>query len=197
MRPKITITRKRVNKNMEKLIRKAKNDLNLEASRQIDLVTTSMIIALYRYWNYRTDRISKILNVQQTVWDECGADNTLSMLKICDEECNVELTNYEGVSYRDVIYLNAEIDTGKPLSDAQWLVMRQNQKKWVKAQMLACMCVSMHRAEGWGFKRLSELMLKMDDIQADYNDDPDKLSEVALKECGYDWRGVNQEKAVG
>lgn len=197
MRPKITITRKRVNKNMEKLIRKAENDLNLEASRQIDLVTTSMIIALYRYWNYRTDRISKILNVQQTVWDECGADNTLSMLKICDEECNVELTNYEGVSYRDVIYLNAEIDTGKPLSDAQWLVMRQNQKKWVKAQMLACMCVSMHRAEGWGFKRLSELMLKMDDIQADYNDDPDKLSDVALKECGYDWRGVNQEKKVG
>lgn len=197
MRPKITVTKRKLNKNMEKLIRKAEKDLNLEASKQLDLVSTSMIIALYRYWNYRTDRISKILFTQESVWNDCGADNTLSMLKLCDEECDIELTNYEGVSYRDVIYLNAEIDTGKPLSDAQWLVMRQNQKKWVKAQMLACMCVAMHRAEGWGFKRLSELMLKMDDIQAEYNDDPDKLSDVALKECGYDWRGINQEKKVG
>lgn len=197
MRPRINITKHKVNKNMEKLIRKAERELNEEADRQLDLVTTSMIIALYRYWNFRTDRISKILFTQEKVWNECGKDNTMSMLKLCDDECDVELTNHEGVSYRDVIYLNAEIDSGKPLSDAQWLVMRQNQKKWVKAQMLACMCLSMHRAEGWGFKRLSELMLKMDDIQAEYNDNPDKLSEIALIECNYDWRGTNQNKKVG
>ena len=197
MRPRINITKHKVNKNMEKLIRKAERELNEEADRQLDLVTTSMIIALYRYWNFRTDRISKILFTQEKVWNECGKDNTMSMLKLCDDECDVELTNHEGVSYRDVIYLNAEIDSGKPLSDAQWLVMRQNQKKWVKAQMLACMCLSMHRAEGWGFKRLSELMERMEDVLYEFDYDQRKLINAVYEECKFDWLGEHREKAVG
>ena len=54
--------------------------------------------------------------MQQEIWDEVGADNDISMIKLLDEECDIELTNHEGVSYKDVIYLNAEIDTGKHLS---------------------------------------------------------------------------------
>ena len=193
---KPTIRKIKVSKHMEKLIQKAERELNEEADRQLDIVNCSLIIALYRYWNFRTDRISKILTVQQDVWNECGADNSMSMLRMCDEQCDIELTNHEGVSYRDVLWLNAEIDKGTPLNDAQWLVMRQNQKKWVKAQMLACVCLSMHRAEKWGFGRLRELMLKMDNIAAEFDDDPEKLCQAALDECKYNWQG-KEEKKVG
>lgn len=188
---------RKVSKPMEKLIRKVEADLNKEADKQLDLANCSMIIALYRYWNFRTERISKLLEVQQQIWNECGADNNISMIRLCDEECDIELQNIEGVSYRDVIYLNADIDEGKPLSDAQWVVMRQNQKKWVKAQILACICLTLHRAEGWGFKRLSELMLKMDDIQAEFFDDPKRLADNVYTECHYDWLGRDREKAAG
>lgn len=188
---------RKVSKPMEKLIRKVEADLNKEADKQLDLSNCSMIIALYRYWNFRTERISKLLEVQQQIWNECGADNNISMIRLCDEECDIELQNIEGVSYRDVIYLNADIDEGKPLSDAQWVVMRQNQKKWVKAQILACICLTLHRAEGWGFKRLSELMLKMDDIQAEFFDDPKRLADNVYTECHYDWLGRDREKAAG
>ena len=184
----------KTSKQLRKLIAKAEKEVNLEIDRQLDLVNCSMIIALYRYWNYRTDRISKILFTQQEIWNECGQDSNMSMIRKCDEECDIELTNYEGVSYKQISWLNSVKDT-KPLNDYEWLVFRQNQKKWTKAQILACVCLAMHRAENWGFKRLSELMTKMDDICFEFEDDPGKLVNAALNECGYDWLGFN-EKAV-
>ncbi len=186
----------KASKQLNKMIAKAEKDVDLEISKQLDLVNCSMIIALYRFWNYRNERISKVLSTQQEIWNECGADGNMSMIRKCDEECDIELTNYEGVSYKDISWLNAVKDT-KPLNDYEWLIFRQNQKKWTKAQILACVCLAMHRAEGWGFKRLSELMNHMEDILEDANYNQEKVIQIALNECGYDWLGQNSEKAVG
>lgn len=186
----------KASKQLNKMIAKAEKEVDLEISKQLDLVNCSMIIALYRFWNYRNERISKVLSTQQEIWNECGADGNMSMIRKCDEECDIELTNYEGVSYKDISWLNAVKDT-KPLNDYEWLIFRQNQKKWTKAQILACVCLAMHRAEGWGFKRLSELMNHMEDILEDANYNQEKVIQMALDECGYDWLGQNSEKAVG
>lgn len=183
-------------KQLKKMIAKAEKEVNLEIEKQLDLVNCSMVIALYRFWNYRTDRISKILYTQQEIWNECGSDSNMSMIRKCDEECDIELTNYEGVSYKNISWLNSIKDT-KPLNDYEWLIFRQNQKKWTKAQILACVCLAMHRVEGWGFKRLSELMNRMEDVLDENDYDRNKVIQVALEECGYDWLGQNNEKAVG
>lgn len=188
---------RKISKSMAKLIQKADREIEQECSLQLDIVTCSCIIALNRYWGWKQEKLSDLLSYQQKVWDECGADNNMSMIKLLDEECDIELTNHEGVSYRDVIYLNADIDEGKPLTDMQWVAMRQNQKKWVTAQITACMCLALHRKEGWGFKRLSELMVKMDDVKYEFGYDPKRLCKAALEEAKYDWLGINNEKAVG
>ena len=192
----VKIRYRKTSKAMQKLIAKAEREVDEEVSRQIDLVNCSMVIALWRYWNFRIERIAKIFTMQKDIWDECGADGNMSMIRKCDEECDIELTNHEGVSYRNIAWLN-DVKETKPLNDYEWLVFRQNQKKWTKAQMLACICLTMHRAEGWGFKRLSELMNRMEDILDEFDYDQTKLINAAYEECKFDWLGEHREKAVG
>jgi hypothetical protein len=179
----------RCTKKMAQLIRQAERGISEEAEKQVDLCVCSMVIALYKYWGYREDRISKIINLENEIFNECGSDNNLSMIRMCDEECDIELTNCEGISYRDKIFLNAEIDDGKPLTSAQWLAMRQNQKKWVEAQIMACMFIAMHRKEGWGFKRLSELGTKMAAIKAEADYNPEKIRQMAKEQADFTWTG--------
>lgn len=187
---KVNLKTRRVpktSKSFEKLIQKAEKEVNENLERELDLVNCSLIIALNRYWNYKTDRILKILNSESEVWDECGADKNMSMIRKCDEECDIELTNEDGISYRTIMWLNAE--DMRPLNDYEWLRFRQNQKKWSKAQMLACTFIALKRTEGWSDNRLAELMARMDDIRAEFEYDPQKIIKATLDECGYDWEG--------
>lgn len=183
----------RCSKQMMKLILKAEKDVQDEGQKQLDIVNGSCMIALYRYWGWRTERISKLLELQENIYEECGLDRDISMIRLLDEECDIELTNQEGVSYRDIIYLNSDIDDGKPLTAQQWLAMRQSQKKWVEAQITACICVSLHRKEGWGFKRLKELMEHMQDIKEEFNYDPKLIVKAVQEETHYDWTGASLE----
>ena len=111
------------------------------------------------------------------------------MVQVLDEECGIELTNHEGVSYKDVIYLNASIDPGVELNPYQYLAMRQNQAKWTEAQITACVILAMHRKEGWGFNRSRELLERMQQIKEEYDYDREKLIAAALSECDIDWTG--------
>ena len=183
----------RCSKPMYKLIQKAEADISAEASKQLDIVNGSCILALNRYWGWRTERLSKMLELNEQVYAECGSDNNMSMIRLLDNECNIELTNQEGVSYRDVIFLNSDIDDGKPMTAQQWLYMRQQQKKWVEAQITASICLTLHRKEGWGFKRLSELMTRMQDIKDEFDYKPDAIMKAVNVEAHYDWLGTGLE----
>lgn len=177
----------RCSKQMWKMIDRAEKEIQQEGLKQLDLVNGSCILALNRYWGWKTERLSKLLWLQEDIYAECGSNNDMSMIRLLDEECDIELTNHEGVSYRNVLFLNAEIDEGKPLTAAQWLAMRQNQKKWVEAQITACICLSLHRKEGWGFKRLRELMEHMQDIKEEFDYNPKLIVKAVKDEANYDW----------
>lgn len=178
--------RRKPNKNMEKLIAKATKEMQEETGRQYIMVHSAMAIALYQFWNYRKEQIDKIYSTCEKVWEECGADETMSMIRKCDEECDIELTNQEGVSYREIAWLN-DSEFTRPLNDYEFLVFRQNQKKWTKAQMMASVCLSVNRSEGWGFNRLSELMIRIDDIMADMDYNPDRICIAAHEMTGCDY----------
>lgn len=194
MRQRKVIKRQPVPKHLAKAIREAEKDLTKEGNKQLDIVMCSSILALNRYWGWKTDRLSKLLLLQQEIWDEVGANNDISMLKLLDEECDIELTNHEGVSYRDVIYLNAEIDTGKELSAYEWLRMRQNQKKWIECQFTACVFLALHRKEGWGPKRVKELLEYTQAIKEEFDYNPKLLCEAVMNEAHYDWLGQLKEQ---
>ena len=179
-------------KGYEKMIKKAESDLNTECSRQLDLVNCSAVIVLYEKYGWRTDRLTKLLLVSQQKWKECAESNSYSMLSLLDEYTGIEMVNDEGKSYKEVIYLNAEIDRGKPLDTPQWLRMRQNQKKWIKAQITACLFIALHEKEGWGFERLSRLAADMEDIKAEYRYNNKELCKACKERAKYDWLGLDE-----
>jgi hypothetical protein len=146
-----------------KQIKAAEYELMEGSVKWLDIVMCASIIALSRYWGWKKDRLSKLQKIQEDAWNEVANDNNKSMVQVLDEECGIELTNHEGVSYKDVIYLNASIDPGVELNPYQYLAMRQNQAKWTEAQITACVILAMHRKEGWGFNRSRELLERIDD----------------------------------
>ena len=170
-------------------IAQAEKELMDGAVRWLDIVMCSSIIALSRYWGWKKDRLSKLQEIQEEVWNEVASDNDVSMIQLLDAECGIELTNHEGVSYRDVIYLNTAIDDGVQLTKYQYLAMRRNQAKWTEAQITACIILAMHRKEGWGFKRARELLERMQQIKEEYDYDQEKLIAAAKSECDIDWTG--------
>lgn len=170
-------------------ITQAEKELMDGAVKWLDIVMCSSIIALSRYWGWKKDRLSKLQEIQEEVWNEVASDNDVSMIQLLDAECGIELTNHEGVSYRDVIYLNTAIDDGVQLTKYQYLAMRRNQAKWTEAQITACIILAMHRKEGWGFKRARELLERMQQIKEEYDYDQEKLIAAAKSECDIDWTG--------
>lgn len=176
-----------VSKQYVKAIKKAEKEIMEEGDRQIDIQICAASIALYRYWGWKKEKLSTLIRMEQDIWNEVGKNNDISMLQLLDEECDIELTNQEGVSYKEFKFLNTSIDDGHDLSPAEWLVMRMKQKKWIECQIMACVFLGMYRKEGWSPKRIKELMDRMQQIKADFDYDPKKLADALLEECDYDW----------
>lgn len=178
-----------ISKQMARAIMKAEAEIVKEGEKQLDIQVCAAALALGRYWGWKTERLSKLLTIQQEIWHEVGSDNDVSMIQLLDQECDIELTNHEGVSYKEFKFLNTEIDDGHDLSPQEWLIMRMKQKEWIECQIMACVFLGMHRKEGWGAKRVKELMDRMQQIKTDFNYDPKLLIEALMEECDYDWTG--------
>lgn len=183
-----------VSKKLRKQIIDIEKQIQAEGEKNLDIVMCASIIALYRYYGWRTIRLSRLLEIHQEVWNEVAADNSKSILKLLDEECGIELTNHEGVSYRNVIFLNSDIDDGRQLTGFQWLYMRQNQLKWMETQITGCMALAMHRKEGWGFERVRQLLIHVQDVKEEFDYDRRRLLDACFKETGYDWEGKTLEE---
>ena len=94
-----------ISKKLTKQLNDVEKLIVKEGEKWLDIVMCSTIIVMWRYYGWRTDRISKLIKYHEAVWNEVGADNSKSVLKLLDEECDIELTNHEGVSYRNVIFV--------------------------------------------------------------------------------------------
>lgn len=81
-------------------------------------------------------------------------------------------------------YLNGE-DLG-PMTDAQWLYMRQQQIKWVRPNIMACILIGLHRKYGFGFDRCARVYAKIEEIEQEFKDDPKRIRRAAQEEVGVD-----------
>lgn len=189
--------RKPISKHMVAAIRKAEKEIIEEGDKQLDIQVCSALLALNRYWGWKKDRLGKLIEIHKDVWNENASNNDVSMLQQLDIECDIELTDREGVSYRDYKFLNTAIDDGHELSPQEWVILRIKQKSWLECQVMACLLLAMHRKEGWGVKRIKELMNRMQQIKAEFDYDPKKLIKAVKEESNYDWleeRGKGDEE---
>ncbi len=176
-----------ISKQMARAIQKAEAEIIREGDRQLDIQVCAAMLALSRFWNWKKEELVKLADIHREIWNEVGSDNDISMLQLLDEECDIELTNMEGVSYKEFKFLNTAIDDGSELTPQQWLVMRMHQKEWLECQIMACIFLGMYRKEGWSAKRVKELMDRMQEIKSDFDYKEKELIKAVNEECRFDW----------
>ena len=113
----------------------------------------------------------------------------MSMLEMLENETGIEVKIPDtDKSWHDLAFLNSKIDMGR-MSRAQWIYMRQRQKQWIGAMVMACMLLALHRKYGFGPERLLRLMRQIDDIRVEFRYDRKAL----IKACEEEARVVLKE----
>jgi hypothetical protein len=172
---------------------KATADLEAEGRRQCGILYGSTALALSRHWSKGRVAILKLFDITGEVWKTCVSTNLHSMIEMCETETGITITNESGKDWRDLPYLNGTLDT-VPMTNAQWVYMRQQQVKWIAPQVMACILVALHRKYGFGFDRCARIYSQIQEIAASYGDDPQKIHDACLAETGINVTEVYTQK---
>ena len=167
------------------VLKRVNRELDQEMRKQVDLIYSAAAIAFARSWDkgWGPERIRRIFDKTLETWNECGATNQISMIQMLENESGIELRIPETDNgWRELAYLNAKINVGR-MSKAQMVYMRQRQKKWIGAMLMACLFLSLHRKYGFGKDRLVRLMGQIHEIEAEYNFDRKKLVAACRTEA--------------
>lgn len=172
---------------LRKMIKQAEKEIDEEASKQIDILYHAAAIVLKRYYGWGQNRILKFVRCSESSYDDCKGDNDLSMVQLCWEECGVDLMREDSDRpWYEVIYLNTEIDSNRPMSGYEWLQMRRNEKKWVSVQIMASILVALHRKEGWGAERCGKFFQYIEDVKHEFSMDPEKIKQASATEAEFE-----------
>lgn len=159
--------------------------LEREGRKQCFIIYGASAIALYRHWNKKKLAITRLFDITSAVWQDCAATNLHSMIEMCENETGIEVQNGEGKSWRDLPYLNATLNQYQ-MTNAQWVYMRQQQIKWIAPQVVSCIMIALHRKYRFGFERCGRFYQQVDEIRAEYGNDPDRIREECRKLTGID-----------
>lgn len=162
---------------------KANADLEAEGRKQCFLLYSATALALYRHWGKRKQTILSLFEITGDVWHSCASTNDYSMIEMCYQETGITVTNESGKDWEDLLYLNGKFPD-KPMTNAQWVYMRQQQKKWIAPQVMACIMVALHRKYGFGFDRLSRIYSQIQDIEAEFAHNPERIQKAARELTG-------------
>lgn len=160
--------------------RTATDNLEAEGRKQCFVMYGAVAIALWRYWGKRQLTITRLFDITGAVWHDCAQTNMHSMIEMCEKETGIEVQNGDGKSWRDLPYLNASLNQ-KRMSEAQWIYMRQQQTKWIPAQVMACLMIALHRKYHFGFERLGRVYAQVEQIKAEFDNDGDRIREACFQ----------------
>ena len=157
-------------------------------------------IVLWREWGRRAEAIRRLFRLSREVWRDCAKDHDHSMIAMCEAETGIEIQNGDGVSWHDVAFLNGSLNPGM-MNEAHWLYMRQQQIKWIRPNVMACLMVALHRKYGFGFERCARIYRQIDETAQEYRSDPKRIRKACLELTGIDvmdyvaGKGEEDEKA--
>lgn len=164
-----------------KNLRKIEREMDRELDRQVRLIYASTAIALKRAHHWEKQGILKLMDLTHEVWEECAATNEKSMIQMLDEETGVELQNGDGKSWQDLAFLNARIDMGQ-MTLPQWIYMRQQQKKWIPAQVTAGILLALHRKCGFDSDRIAETYARILEVEEEVGYKEDRAIALCSEE---------------
>ena len=165
-------------------LQKATWRIETEGRKHCLCIYSATAMALWQHWGKKQEAINRIFELSHVVWNECAKDHDHSMIQMCETETGIEITNGDGKGWRDVWFLNG-FNPGM-MTEAQWLYMRQQQLKWIRPQIMACMLIALHRKYGFGFERCGRIYQQISDIEAEYRANPERLRKACYEMTGID-----------
>lgn len=172
---------------MDKLNR-SYQQLQAEVKRQMHIIYSVSVSVLWETFGFRDKRIWRFLESTKTVLDTFKDDEQeRSPIQVLDEETGMEFRlDGENHSWRDIIYLNGEkwMKNKNRMNAAQVIYANNQQKKYVAVNMLAVMCITLHRCFGFGWERLSRFMAAVDGYRTQFNNDIASYSQLLFEKTG-------------
>lgn len=160
-------------------------EIEKEGLRQKKMLYSAIAIVLWDDCGEKEPAIRKFFEVNEEVRQECAGDNMKSMLQICEEETGIEIQNGNGKSWHDMIFLNAELDTGK-MTKAKYISMRRQQVKWVAPLTAAVILVTLHRRYGFDDDKCEQAYMQILAVMEKYGNDPAGLCRACMDITGID-----------
>lgn len=162
-------------------VTKAYSHLQKEQKTQVAIIYPSAVVTLWNTFGFRKKRIARVLAASQKVVDECAAlGGVKSIIEVLDEETGIELTLPGMESYQQYASLYSEKWKGvkEHLSAPEIIYLYKRMELWIPSQMIASLCVALHREEGFGFERLQRFISEVDGMRNQYGRDTKKYKEL-------------------
>ena len=163
---------------------KAYKKLEKEGDKWAMILYSGLALAMYRHWGMKKTAVTRLVDVTWDAWRECAADHDSSIIKMCEEVTGIEVQNGSGTSWRDVPYLSGA-DLGE-MTEEKWLYLRQQQIKWVRPGIMACIMIGLYRKYGYGYERCMRVYQQIQAIEDEYKGNQKQICKAALEEVGVD-----------
>jgi len=164
-----------------KTLKRVEDDLEKEMYKQLNMICGSVGIALYENWGWREERLHKLFKSIDKLWEEIANDPNLSAFKLCEDETGIAIgiPEFDG-NYDDLLYYKDKA-IKKNLPIEKLIYTRIRQKKWVGAEVIASVMVTLHRLYHFGFERLSRVYEQLDKIRNRYEWDAIKIRNECFR----------------
>lgn len=141
---------------MKNNLKKAEKKFEQQSHEQLKMIYPAVVLSLWELgWRHR--RITRRMDEAENVWMECASGDR-SLLEIMEDETGIEMRLPEtNTSYKDIWWLNSELRPRR-CTNAQTMLIRQQQFKWMPTMILSTICLSLYRVDGWSVVRLSRLI---------------------------------------
>lgn len=174
-------------------LQKANKALREETHKQVDIFYCAAGVVLWNH-GWRLLRIRRRFSTSMKAWDECGDyGQSKSMLQMFEEETGIELTvsGYDK-SYHDYAFLDGTKWNGKPLPYPQLIQTKRMKKDWVGLMVFACICLSLHRDEGYGYERIVRFINEVDEIRRKLGDkDTEPYKKLFFETTGHEFHELS------
>ncbi len=170
---------------MNKDYKKAEAQLTKEMDKQIRIIYPACAIVLWQQYGWRGTRITNRFITSSQIWHECADyGDEKSMLQMLEDETGVDLQLNGCPDWHTLQYVDWRAWDGKQITLPEITYMRQMQKQWVALELLACICLTMHRDEHWGTDRIGKFIGLVDRLRKEIGDRPDTFSEMLEEVTG-------------
>ena len=167
------------------LLQNVERKMNEEHDRKDRILRSAALLVMHRHWGWRQKRLLGLLEMIDEVISECGETNKKSMIQMLDEETGIELQNGDGKSWKELAFLNAEIDIGK-LTLPKLIYMRQQELKWIPSLITAYILLALHRKCGFGSDRCARVYAQILETAEEFGWNGKDLTAACLQETGID-----------